>query len=219
MSDEAASGMPSIWPASQRRDLFPVPVWISQLDFLAPYVDEMILEAEQFIAFSPAKDADPYQQSDAFLQRSEDEGWQRFFSFVGGEMQRILRDDLPPRFDISRAYLRSWVLRINCDHDYASHPSVLEPLHSHLPAVLSSVFYLRVPPEMSKVGGGGTVLRDPLAPVTRQFRDVGHHIEPVPLRLAIFPSYVEHAPERTAERADWSTSRLIVSTDLRVDLG
>lgn len=219
MSGHLASDTKDAGPTAERHDLFPVPLWINQLDFLAPHLSAMILEAEEFINFCPANASDPYQQSDGFLQRSEDEGWRRFFSFVGDEMQRILRDEMPLKFNISRAYLQSWSLRINGDDDYADHPSVLEVLHSHLPAVLSSVFYLRVPPEMIEAGGGGTLLRDPLAPITRQFRDVGYHIAPVPLRLAIFPSYLEHAPERPAQRMTWSTSRLIVSTDLRVDLG
>lgn len=219
MNNDQISGLADTRSTTERHDLFAVPVWINQLDFLEPYLDGMILEAEEFITFCPARTTDIYEQSDAFLQRSENEGWRRFFSFVSEEMQRILRDEMSPKFPISKAHLHSWSLRINGDHDYADHPSVLEVLHSHLPAVLSSVFYLQVPPEMIDAGGGGTLLRDPLAPITRQFRDVGYHVEPVPLRLAIFPSYLEHAPERPAQRMAWSTSRLVVSTDLRVDSG
>ena len=173
----------------------------------------MTNEVERVLEESPSEHS-PFEQSRAVLQQSDEPGWQLFFSRLSSIMQDIVANELRPRFDF-KATMSSWAIRMKSPEDYAATDGVLTPLHSHLPSVLTSVFYLQVPKACIDTDHGGTVLRDPQSANTRAYRAPDVHIPPRPLRLAIFPAYIEHAPERP-KTPSLDVDRIVVSTDLRV---
>jgi hypothetical protein len=200
-----------------RTDLFPTPVWSVDLTELAEHVPAMVAEAEAVLERSPADDNDLFEQSRAVLQASTEPGWVEFFRIIAAHMEAIVGRDLPAHFGIERAYLRSWVLRIDDPSAHNRIGSTLDLLHSHLPSVLSSVFYLQVPTALVEASHGGTTFRDPNAAVTRAYRRPDVQVAAAPLRLVIFPSHLEHCPERPAPATVFDRPRLVVSTDLRVE--
>ena len=62
------------------------------------------------------------------------------------------------------------------------------PWHSHYPAFLSGIFYLRVPPDPND--RGGTQFADPRSALCSRPRDV--FVSPVEMSWLIFPSWLSH---------------------------
>jgi hypothetical protein len=208
------------FPQSARQELFPIPLWIAQFDELRPWLPGMIRTAESLIENDPSGENPFFEQSEATLQASNDPGWTKYFELLSRLMEQILAEgSFSPHYPVSRAFLRSWVVRMRSHRDFERTGGVLEVLHSHIPAVMTSVFYLQVPPHLVGRPEGGTVLRDPSSANTRPYRNVIHNIEAVPLRVAVFPGFIEHAPERPPPGPSFSVPRLLVSTDLRLDMG
>lgn len=178
----------------------------------------MITAAERLLEEEPAPQKELFQQSRSILQQSTEPGWEKFFAVLRGFMERIISRELPPQYDFRRFFLRSWVLQIDEASDFMRTGSTLNVLHSHIPAVLSSVFYLQVPDDLINAPSGGTTFRDPNSVNTRAYSRPDFHVSPAPLRLVIFPAFLEHCPEQPRPEVVMEKPRIIVATDLRVDL-
>ncbi len=201
----------------RRTDLFSVPIWTADLDQFAPDLPRMIEVAEALLREHPSP-GELFSQSSAVLQDDPDPAWIEFFRVLAAMMARIINREMPPHYPFERAFLKSWVLRIDDVAEFERTGSTLNALHSHIPAVLSSVLYLRVPDDLLDASTGGTTFKDPNSVNTRAYLRPEFHVAPAPLRLVIFPAWLEHLPERPAPGLRLDTPRLIVSTDLRVEL-
>ena len=200
-----------------RTDLFPVPIWTIDLVELRPQLPAMIAAAEALLADAPAV-GELFRQSQALLQDSTEPAWVEFFRVLAAHMERIIGREMPPQYGFKRAFLRSWVLQVDDAEDYESTGTLLNAVHSHVPAVLSSVLYLRVPDALVDAPSGGTTFKDPNSINTRSYSTPEFHVSPAPLRLVVFPAWLEHLPEPPRPRSALQGGRLVVSTDLRVEL-
>ena len=146
---------------AHRSDVFAVPLWTADLDEFGDDLAEMAHVARDVLHRHPTDADDPHDQSRAVLQEEHHPAWQRYFEVLSGIMEEIVSRDLPPRYTFSSAFLRSWVLEISDVDAWRQSSSTLVALHSHLPAVLSSVFYLEVPEVLIGATSGGTTFKDP----------------------------------------------------------
>jgi len=201
-----------------RTDLFATPMWTADLTQFHDRLPQMIDTAERVLAESPAPPGELFSQSQAVLQDVDDPAWIEFFRFLAATMERIVGREMPPVYPFERAFLRSWVLRVDDPDQYQHTGTTLNALHSHIPAVLSSVFYLQVPGALVDASTGGTTFKDPNSVNTRAYSRPEFHLAPAPLRLAIFPAWLEHLPERPPAGTVLDVPRIVVSTDLRVEL-
>lgn len=198
----------------QRTDLFPTPIWTTDLTHLADQRDGMAAAAREVLAASPASPADPLSQSAAVLQNSDHPGWQSFFEYLRSTMEDIVGKELPPAYATDGWFLRSWVVEVS-DYDDWHHTGLLRSLHAHLPSLLSSVLYVEVPEALRGADSGGTTFRDPMAAITGSYRPSDVHVSPQELRLVIFPSWLEHLPQPPDPGLRIESPRLVVATDLR----
>lgn len=202
--------------AVARTDLFATPIWTVDLLDFADRLPALVAAAERVLDQHPADTTDLFRQSAAVLQDDPEPAWVDLFRVLAATMESIVADELPLAYGIDRAYLRSWVLRIDDADQFAHTGSALEILHAHLPAVLSSVLYLQVPDALADAPFGGTTFRDPNSVHTRSQGRADVHVAPAPLRLVIFPSYLEHCPEAPPPGLVLDRPRIVVATDLRV---
>ncbi len=202
-----------------RRDLFPTPIWQVDLSHLHGHMQEMIADAEELIATDPFVGNQLFSQSRTHLQSRGGPAWKAFFHETAAIMQHIMERDYPPTFPVTGGTLRSWAMRITDPKEFdRAGGGIQSVLHAHLPSFLSSVFYLQVPDELLETGTGGTTFRDPASSLSQMHRQPWIHIPPNPFELVIFPSHLEHAPERPQGVESFSTPRIVVSTDLRLTL-
>ena len=198
----------------ERADLFATPIWTAQLSAFEAHLEEMASVARRVLMEHPTHEDDPLHQSRAVMQEVDDERWRAFFAVLASLMETITGRELPPGYAFGEGILRSWVLEIADEAEWRRTSSTLVALHSHLPAVLSSVFYVEVPPELRGRTSGGTTFKDPNSAVTGAYRRPSEHVSAHPGRLVIFPSWLEHMPEPPASAVHLSGARLIVATDL-----
>ena len=93
-------------------------------------------------------------------------------------------------------------------------PDSSDGLHAHPSATLTSVLLLAVPEEIkAPEHGGGTVLRNPLAPLRLTGSELHAVVPAQALRLLVFPGSVEHYPEPARVTA-FSTPRVMLGTDV-----
>jgi len=200
----------------RRADLFAVPVWRCRLDDV-PDADEgeMARAADDHIAREPAHGA-PFAQSDVTLTRHPSPALRAYFAWIGARFEELVRTDLTYRRPIRRAYVESSAMRIDQLTEF-SRLVGLESLHAHLPALVTSVLYLRVPSTLEGAPHGGVVLRDPASVATNVFGRARHHEPAEQGKLFVFPGYVEHRTDGAPPDVPWDRPRTVIVTDLLVD--
>lgn len=205
---------------AERIDLFPTVAWMCDLGFLADVRDHLVADAWELL--SDPVPGQPGLQTPGNLQLREEPWWQRCFEAITSFTDAIACDLRPPWQERS---IFSWALGYRSSNDYLTfvgdtrdaEDKMLQGAmgfgHTHTAATFTSVLYLQVPEEMTETGA--TVLRNPnYALHHRLGGPLEHRFQPRPLKLLVFPGYVEHHPELAVLPEPWSTPRLIVSTDV-----
>lgn len=110
-------------------------------------------------------------------------------------------------------HLRRWAIRFGRLSPEDKARLHRDGLHNHLPALFSSIYYLRVPQELEDEGVGGTMFINPYANVMDVMSPRSIVVPAKEGRLVIFPSFVDHAPVPI----DWDATgvpRIVVSSDV-----
>lgn len=189
--------------------LFSIPVWTVDLstffaDDLATMVDDVA-----WIIDENRADA-PFEQSRAGIELLTTAPWPRYHQVLSQICEGLLRQAWPlAGYEVGR--FASWGLRMT----RPSGGGMLRHLHSHPRAVLSTVLYLQVPDELLGEPHGGTLFRDPNAANTSYMVDRPIARVPAhPLRLVVFPAWLEHTPAEPPTIDVYSKPRIVVATDV-----
>jgi hypothetical protein len=138
-------------------------------------------------------------------------GWKQLEAETHKRYAELARTQFQ-RWRAGEFHIRRWVIRLGMLNAEEKTRLRRDQIHNHLPALFSTIYYLRIPAEITGAGGG-----------TRFWNPIGNLMDvtaprlcDVPARegrLVIFPSFVDHAPIPV----EWDTagdSRLVVSSDL-----
>jgi hypothetical protein len=196
-----------------RTALFDTPMWVSQIDEVRPFHDEMCAEVEDAIDSAPRDRAAflaHQTPSDPFLLGSR--GWSILEERSNAIYSALARESFQ-RWRAGEFHLRRWAIRLGRLNQEEKSRLARDGVHNHLPALLSSIYYLRVPAEFADDPAGGTEFCNPLANLMDMFGPRRTVVPPREGRLVIFPSFLDHAPVPVGWDAG-SVSRIVVSTDL-----
>ena len=197
-----------------RSPLFDIPLWTTQLDEVVPYHAEMALEVEQLIDGSPAGERPMYlahqTPSDPFLLPSP--GWRLLEQRCNAIYSDLAKQNFQ-RWRAGEFHLRRWAIRFGRLSDADKDRLTRDSVHNHLPALLSSIYYLRVPPDLADNVEGGTLFINPIANLMDLLSARTRAVAPREGRLLIFPSFVDHTPVPIYWNAG-DTPRIVVSCDV-----
>ncbi|MCA9239911.1 MAG: hypothetical protein KDA37_06920 [Planctomycetales bacterium] len=104
-------------------------------------------------------------------------------------------------------------MRIKAPVEFDVAGGVVDLLHAHPRAQLASIFYLRVPEELSGNPRGGTLLRSPYGPQADDIFDPNMYVPPLAGHLLVFPATIEHAPSRPDTAGLYSEPRVVIVTN------
>lgn len=192
--------------------LFGVPFWRRSCDEVVPYHDEMVADVEANLAEHGTSPSDLAHQTleDPFSGRSD--GW-RILEEMMNSLYRSVIEERFRRWRSGELHLRRWAIKIgDLDLDETRRLGA-GAIHNHAPALLSSIYYLRVPAELSSAASGGTHFYNPIAGAVDNLVPRGHDEPPIEGRLVVFPSFVDHAPLPL----HWSAPddpRIVISADV-----
>jgi Putative 2OG-Fe(II) oxygenase len=194
--------------------LFEIPVWSVDLREIEPYHAEMAAEVEDLIDGVPAGHSARHlahqTQSDPFGLPSE--GW-RLLEARCNELYAELARANFQRWRSGQFHLRRWALRLGTLSTAEKEQLKRDALHNHLPALFSSVYYLKVPVSLAGTEEGGTVFVNPLGNLMDIMGPRNAMVAAHEGRLVIFPSFLDHRPGPL----DWDSPddvRIVISTDI-----
>src|SRR5207248_2989856 len=135
-----------------------IPMWLSEFSDVIPYHEEMASEVDRLLE-SASGDADSptlghQTASDPFLLPSL--GWRVLERATNEAFSKVIRTSLGRR-RTGEFHVRRWALRLGRLTQSEKTRLDAQGLHNHLPALLSSVYYLRVPSELAEQREGGTI--------------------------------------------------------------
>jgi hypothetical protein len=200
--------------AVQQESLFPIPLWIADLSFLAADLPALVADTERLLVDAPSVGS-PFRQTNPVLQDQAGDHWTRLLEAVTSVGGAVLAQCYKPEANFEIGAVRAWGLEISSAAEYEGPEAVLNLLHVHQRSLLSCVVWLRVPQELVEDRRAGTMFRDPRANDTMDF--VGYpvaYVPPAPLRLLVFPSFLEHAPAYPGHAIEFSSPRLVVAGEL-----
>ncbi|HEX4274657.1 MAG TPA: putative 2OG-Fe(II) oxygenase [Bryobacteraceae bacterium] len=199
-----------------QKALFEIPMWVAQLDEVVPYHEAMAKEAEELIDRdnSCAAELRPYlahqTTSDPFDLPNP--GWKLLDSLCNDIFSNLAKQNFQ-RWRAGEFHLRRWAIRFGRLTPEEKARLARDAVHNHLPALFSSIYYLRLPPEFAENPSGGTVFVNPIGNLMDLMSPRTRVIEPKEGRLLVFPSFVDHAPAPVEWDAN-GVSRIVISTDV-----
>ncbi len=198
----------------QQESLFPIPIWIVDLSFLEPDLPALIADTECHLVDTPAA-ASPFRQTRPVLQDQEGEHWLRLVDALGSVGSTIVGQCYKSDANFQIGGVRCWGLEISSAADFTGPEAMLNLLHVHRRSLLSCVLWLRVPDGLVEDRRAGTMFRDPRASDTMDFEGYPiAYVPPAPLRLLVFPSFLEHAPAYPGDDAVFASPRLVIAGEL-----
>jgi hypothetical protein len=199
-----------------RTSLFEIPLWVAQLDEVVPYHAEMAREVELLIdrGSGDSDDPPPYlahqTPSDPFELPSE--GW-RLLERLSNEAYSNLAKEYFQRWRSGEFYLRRWAIRFGQLSEFDKARLARDSVHNHLPALFSSIYYLRIPSEFNENPEGGTLFVNPIGNLMDLMSPRTKTIAPKEGRFLVFPSFVDHTP-LPIQWDSSGTPRIVVSSDV-----
>jgi hypothetical protein len=197
-----------------RTSLFDIPLWIVEFDEVIQYHLEMAQEVEFLIDSTPIDVSPRYlahqTPSDPFLLPSA--GW-RLLERLSNQVYSDLAKTHFQRWRSGEFHLRRWGIRLGTLSNSDKARLARDSVHNHLPALFSSIYYLRLPPEFIENLDGGTRFINPIGNLMDLMGPRTITIAPKEGRLLIFPSFVDHAPV-PLEWDSTDIARIVVSTDV-----
>jgi len=199
-----------------RASLFEIPLWTAQFDEVLPYHEEMAHEVEQLIDRDNAADGGPPRflahqtASDPFELPSP--GW-RLLERLSNQAYGDLAKAHFQRWRSGEFHLRRWAIRFGRLSALDKARLERDSVHNHLPALFSSIYYLRVPPEFVENPEGGSMFVNPFANLMDLMAPRTRIIAPKEGRFLVFPAFVDHTPVPI----QWDSagvSRIVVSSDV-----
>jgi hypothetical protein len=191
-------------------------MWVAQLDDVVPYHESMAKEAEELIDRDNARAEGPrpylahQTTSDPFDLPSP--GWKLLDDFCNNIFSNLAKQNFQ-RWRAGEFHLRRWAIRFGRLTQEEKAQLARDAVHNHLPALFSSIYYLRLPPEFADKPNGGTVFVNPIGNLMDLMSPRTRVIEPQEGRLLVFPSFVDHAPVPIEWDAS-DISRIVISTDV-----
>lgn len=197
-----------------RSSLFEIALWTAQLDEVVPYHADMAWEVEHLIDGASADEPPRYlahqTPSDPFLLPNP--GW-RLLERLCNKAYSDLAKQHFQRWRAGEFHLRRWAIRFGRLRDADKARLARDAVHNHLPALFSSIYYLRVPPALDENPDGGTLFVNPIGNLMDLMAPRTTTVAPKEGRLLIFPSFVDHTPVPIHWDAE-DTPRIVVSSDV-----
>jgi hypothetical protein len=197
-----------------RASLFEIPMWTAQFDEVVPFHVEMTEQVERLINSTPEAEAPRFlahqTPSDPFTLPSE--GW-RILERLCNEAYSTLAKQYFRRWRSGEFHLRRWAISYGQLSESEKSRLRRDGVHNHLPALFSSIYYLRIPPEFTGRPEGGTLFVNPLGNLMDLMSPRTTTILPKEGLFVVFPSFVDHSPVPI----EWDSSgisRIVVSSDV-----
>ena len=189
----------------EKHSLFTVPYWRSRFDDISAYFDEMYFEVDKLITQELEANSDnPFLAHQSFSDpfNLPSKGWE----ILDRSIRACFSDVILSNFSRQRAgemHLRRWAVRYG--NLSTEERAVLseQSVHNHMPALLSSIFYLSVPASTQEAGVSGTKYFNPTGGHLRLLTDNEVIIEACEGDLVIFPAQVDH----TTLTQGWAPSK------------
>jgi Putative 2OG-Fe(II) oxygenase len=194
--------------------LFQIPLWTAQLDEVVQYHEEMADEVEQIIDNVPVSESSSHlahqTPSDPFHLPSK--GWKILEQLCNDAYSGIAKGHFQRRRS-GEFHLRRWAIRYGRLSEAEKLRLRKDSVHNHLPALFSSIYYLRLPPDFVECPDGGTLFVNPIGNLMDLLSPRTTTIAPKEGLLLVFPSFVDHTPVAI----DWEAGeipRIVVSSDV-----
>lgn len=202
-------------PSSATRPVRPIEIgkvcaWITDLPVVAPDAAALEADIEEMLANGLRNESAYGEQTVTKLHQLRTPHWDRFFGEVRRVIGEVIATSSAP-LEPATVYLRAWASKLTRNGDYSQRHARLSAIHNHSPAFLSAIYYLRIPQEREK-GDAGTLFVNPF-PQSLASPQPGIIIPGVEGRLAVFPSWVLHAP---AQLDDLASPRIVIAVDAHV---
>ncbi|MCP5246307.1 MAG: hypothetical protein H6937_10355 [Burkholderiales bacterium] len=139
-------------------------------------------------------------------------GWALLESRCNEYYQSIVKENFQ-RWRSGEFHIRRWAIKYGTLSDEEILNLNTHGIHNHLPALFSSIYYLRIPDELSSNDKGGTQFSSPWGAIMDLYMPRSRIMHAVEGLLIVFPSFIDHTPVPV----DWISkceSRIVISTDL-----
>lgn len=197
-----------------RTALFDIPIWTAQFDEILPYHEQMAEEVEGLIDDTSAEEAPRYlahqTPTDPFTLPSE--GW-RILERLSNDVYTDLAKRYFQRWRSGEFHLRRWAIRLGRLDEADKARLARDSVHNHLPALFSSIYYLRIPNQFVDNPDGGTRFINPIGSLMDLMGPRTTSIAPREGRFLVFPGFVDHTPIPIEWDAD-DVSRIVLSSDV-----
>jgi Putative 2OG-Fe(II) oxygenase len=190
-------------------DIARVCVWSADLAGLNEHQAAFEADIEDLLARGERNFAAYGEQTRTVLHQLTAPHWKLLFSRVRGVMSSVVQDSAI-ELDEGRVHLRAWASRMRQQGQYCERQTRLNALHSHWPAFLSAIYYLRIPPDLEEADGG-TLFVNPF-PNSLAQPDPGTVVSPAEGRLVVFPSWLIHSPF-VLDYSNVSSPRIVIGID------
>ena len=192
----------------ERHEIFPTPVWYVDFDFLSGHRDALVADIDASLADWEAPET-PGRMTRNTLHQLPGDHWDTFRNNLLLLTDGIAGGIKPPWTTRS---LHTWAIRFDSPDDFGDERT---SLHNHSRSTYTAALWLSVPPELEETGQGATVLRNPQNHLLRRYgMDTYVRFAPVPMSLVVFPSFVEHFPERPESVESFSAPRTLLVSDV-----
>ncbi len=191
-----------------RHEIFPTPVWYVDFGFLNCHREALVADVDSSLADWEAPDV-PGRMTRNDLHELEGPHWDAFRESLLTLTDGIAQGIRPPWTTRS---LHTWGIRFDGPDQFADERT---SLHNHARSTYTAGLWLSVPAELTASGEGATVLRNPQNHLLRRYgMDTYVRFAPVPMALIVFPSFIEHFPERPTSVTEFSTPRTMLVSDI-----
>ena len=194
----------------QSHSLAIVCVWTTELPDMIEHHEAMERDIQKLLSEGKQNKLTYGVQTLSILQTLKGDHWTKFFNNIRLAVRTAI-GYFEMSADESRVQLRAWASYLR-SKDVTETSFRLNSLHSHAPAFVSGVYYLRAPnvePQSSIVSG--TYFVNPVSYLPQSISP-GLIVTSLVGRLVLFPSAIMHAPcvnEETLQRSD----RLVIGFD------
>jgi hypothetical protein len=199
-----------------RTSLFEIPLWVAQFDEVLTYHAEMAEEVERLITAETAAEGASARflahqsASDPFDLPSP--GW-RLLEQLSNQAYSHLAKEHFQRWRSGEFHLRRWAIVFGQLSELEKTKLERDGVHNHLPALFSSIYYLRVPAEFVERPEGGTKFVNPLGNLMDLMAPRTNTVSAKEGRFVVFPSFLDHTPVPIR----WDSAgvpRIVVSSDV-----
>lgn len=192
----------------QRHEVFPTPVWFVDFQFLGPHRDALLDDITTSLA-EFTNPGGPGQMTRNTLHELPGPHWDAYREALLGLCDGVAAE-LAPAWTTRSVH--AWGIMFDGPEAFGDERN---SLHNHARSTYTASLWLSVPPELASTGEGATVLRNPQNHVLRRYgMDTYVRFEPVDLALVLFPSFLEHYPEKPPTVEEFSVPRTMLVADV-----